>query len=477
MNRRQFSQLALLAVARPGLADTPEPLYREKYRPQFHFSPKKGWTNDPNGLVFYKGEYHLFFQHNPFDVKWGNMTWGHAISRDMVRWTQIENALEPDAMGTMFSGSAVVDWNNTAGLQTRAEKVIVLIYTAAGGTNPESKGKPFTQCIAYSNDRGRTWTKYAGNPVIPHIKGENRDPKVVWHAPARQWIMALFLDGNTYGFLSSPDLKKWTMLHQISVPKVAECPDFFEMPVENESGVSKWVWTGANGNYLVGSFDGKRFNPEVMTQPLSYGANYYAVQTFSDLPGHRRVQMSWMNGGLYPGMPFNQQMSCPYELRLRKDSYDSYRLFALPIQEVETLREAPRNWKNLEVKPGDNPLEGMTGDLWDICAEIEPNAAKEVGFKVGGGRSIAYTVPEKPGHNTMSSGTLSAVLPLRDGRFKVRILVDRTTVETFGNDGEIVIPTCFLPEKDDRSLELFARGGAAKIVSLDVYPMRSAWRV
>jgi fructan beta-fructosidase len=451
-----------------------EPLYREKHRPQFHFSPKKGWTNDPNGLVYYKGEYHLFFQHNPFDVQWGNMTWGHAVGPDMVHWTQTANALEPDRMGTMFSGSAVVDWDNTAGLQTGDEKTIVLVYTAAGGSSPESKGQPYTQCIAYSNDRGRTWTKYAGNPVIPNVIGSNRDPKVVWHAPTRRWIMTLFLDGSTYGFLSSADLKKWTLLHQISVPKVGECPDFFEMPVENEPGVAKWVWTGANGNYLVGTFDGERFTPEVMTQPLSYGANYYAVQTFSDLPGNRRVQMSWMSGGRYPGMPFNQQMSCPYELRLRRYGYNSYRIFALPIKEIESLRGTPRSWKNLEVKPGENPLAGVSGDLWDLSAEIEPGSASEVGFKFRGW-SVAYTAREKGRDNSLNSGQLRAQLPLRNGRIKIRILVDRTSVEVFGNDGEVAIPTCFLPEDDSRGLELFASGGTARVVSLDVYPMTSCW--
>jgi sucrose-6-phosphate hydrolase SacC (GH32 family) len=476
MNRRQFSQLAAMAGSRPLLAQAQEPLYGEKYRPQFHFSPKRGWTNDPNGLVFYKGEYHLFFQHNPFDVKWGNMTWGHAVSPDMVHWTQIDNALEPDRMGTMYSGSAVVDWNNTAGFQKGEEKTIVLIYTAAGGKNPESEGQPFTQCIAYSNDRGRTWTKYAGNPVVSNIVGNNRDPKVVWHAASRQWIMALFLDGDTYGFLASPDLKKWTMLHQISVPKVGECPDFFEMPVENEPGVSKWVWTGANGNYLVGTFDGRRFVPEVMTQPLSYGANYYAVQTFSDLPANRRVQMSWMSGGKYPGMPFNQQMSCPYEFKLRKYAYNSYRIFALPIKEIEALRGTPRSWKDLVVKPGGNPLAGMSGDLWDVGAEIELGTAKEVGFKVRG-RTVAYTVKENARANSLSSANLIAQMGLKGGRIKMRILVDRTTVETFGNDGEVVIPTCFLPEDNNKSLELFATNGTAKVMSLDIYPMRSTWHV
>ena len=241
-------------------------LYEEKYRPQFHFTAKRGWDNDPNGLVFYKGEYHLFFQHNPFGNQWGNMTWGHAVSPDLVHWTQLRNAIEPDRMGTIFSGSAVVDWENTASFQTGPEETLVAIYTAAGGTSPESKGQPFTQCIACSNDRGRTFTKYRANPVVPHMVGDNRDPKVVWHVPTRKWIMTLYLSGNDYRFLASPDLKTWAKLHDITVPGCAECPDFFEMTVDGEPGVTKWVWTAANDKYLVGMFDGERFCPEVMTQ-------------------------------------------------------------------------------------------------------------------------------------------------------------------------------------------------------------------
>jgi sucrose-6-phosphate hydrolase SacC (GH32 family) len=213
-----------------------------------------------------------------------------------------------------------------------------------------------------------------------------------------------------------------------------------------------------------------------MTQPLSYGVNYYAVQTFSDLPGNRRVQMSWMRGGRYPGMPFNQQMSCPYELRLLKSGYNSYRISALPIKEIEALRRTPRSWKNLELKPGENPLAGISGELWDICAEIDPGTAKEVGFRVRG-RTVVYTARERTRNGALSSANLSAQMGLKKGKLHLRVLVDRTSVEAFGNDGEVVIPACFLPEDNDRNLEVFASGGVATVISLDAYPMRSAWRV
>ena len=466
--------MAAALVVRPALAQTADaPVYQEKYRPQFHFSPKKGWTNDPNGLVFYKGEYHLFFQHNPFDTKWGNMTWGHALSSDLIHWKQLANAIEPDQRGTIFSGSAVVDEENTAGLEKGPEKTLVCIYTVAGGTSPESQGQPYTQNIAYSNDRGRTWTKYARNPVVPHVMGSNRDPKVVWHAPTRKWIMVFFLDGNLFRFLSSPDLKTWTTLHDIVVPGCGECPDFFEMAVDGEPGVSKWVWTAANDHYLIGTFDGRRFVPEVMTNQGTAGGNYYAVQTYSGLPAGRRVQLSWMSGGVYPNMPFNQQMSFPYELKLRRFG-TTLKLCALPIREIEAIQFEPKVWTGLELKPGDNPLSEMSGDLWDIQAEFDPRGATEVGFLIGG-RKVAYTV-RTPKEHRLSNGELNIGISPQINPVKIRILVDRTTVEVFGNDGEIVMPACFLPKDSDLGLKMFSTGGAARVGSLKVYKVKSVWK-
>jgi sucrose-6-phosphate hydrolase SacC (GH32 family) len=470
MNRREFGLLTVAGLASRSLCADNDTLYHEKYRPQFHFTPQKGWTNDPNGLVFYRGEYHLFFQHNPFGTRWGNMTWGHAISRDLVHWKQLANAIEPDARGTIFSGSAVVDADNTAGLQSGEEKTLVAIYTAAGGTSPESKGQPFTQCLAYSNDRGRTWIKYSGNPVVPHMVGENRDPKVVWHEPTKHWIMALFLDGNTYRFLASPNLKNWTILPDITVPGAAECPDFFEMAVENETSSTKWVWTGANDHYLIGAFDGRRFIPEVMTQPGHYGQNYYAVQTYSGLANARRVQVGWMSGGEYPDMPFNQQMSFPYELKLRRFGL-LLKLCALPVREVESLYDTERSWNDVEVKPGDNPLAVFSGDLWDVDAEIAPGSAMSFGFRIGG-RSVTYHVKEK----RLSNGDATADMLPADGRVRIRVLADRTSLEVFGNNGEVVIPCCFLPDDTDQTLEVFVEGGVARVASMSVHKLKSIWR-
>lgn len=476
---------------------TATPLYGETYRPQFHFTPTKGWTNDPNGMVYYKGEYHLFFQHNPFGTAWGNMTWGHALSKDLVHWQQLPNALEPDALGTMFSGSAVVDWENTTGFRTGKEKPLVAIYTAAGDTSPASKGQPFTQCIAYSNDRGRTWIKYAGNPVLKHIVGGNRDPKVIWHAPTHRWIMALYLGGSTYALYASPDLKTWTKLQDVVMPDCSECPDFFPLPVSGPTAVSrtkasdagsaanalaaadnrnantdpsKWVFTSASGRYLVGEFDGQKFTPEAGPLQVDYGANYYAVQTYSDIQPEdgRRIQIAWMSGGRYPKMPFNQQMSFPCTLTLRRTA-DGLRLYRWPVAEISRLYAGEHRYSNLTVHTGANPLHGLSGEPWDIEAEFEVRDALAFGLRVRG-QEIRYSVQD----GTLTCLDRTAPLKPESGRVRLRVLADRTSLEVFGNGGRVSLTSCFLPRQKDRSLEVYASNGTVKLVSLKVRALRPA---
>jgi sucrose-6-phosphate hydrolase SacC (GH32 family) len=447
-----------------------EETYRERYRPQFHFTAQKGWLNDPNGLVFFEGEYHLFFQHNPFGTDWGNMTWGHAISSDLVHWKQIDNALEPDRLGTMFSGSAAADWENTAGFKTGDLTPLILIYTAAGGTSEASKGQPFTQCIAYSEDRGRSFKKYGQNPVLGHSVKENRDPKVAWHAPTRRWIMALYLDGNDYALYSSHNLKEWTHLQTFSMEGCSECPDFFEMPVEGEPETKRWVFTAANGRYYIGAFDGKRFTPETGPHIADHGANYYAVQTYSDIPASdgRRIQIAWMNGGKYPDMPFNQQMSFPCELTLKKTA-EGLRLYRYPVQEIKALHEKPIEWKG-DLKPGENPLKDASGHLFDIELEAEIGDASVVVLTVSG-EEIRFNAKEK----TVACLNRSAPLSVDEGKIKLRALADITSLEVFGNGGEASLTSCFVPKDGADSLSLVAEGGEAKNVSLKAYPLRAAW--
>ncbi len=446
--------------------DTP---YSEIYRPQFHFTPRENWTNDPNGLMFYRragaraGEYHMFFQHNPEGRDWGNMTWGHAVSPDLVHWTQLDNAIYPDKLGTIFSGSGVVDWNNTAGFQTGEEKVLVCIYTSAG--------EPFTQSIAYSNDGGRTWTKYAGNPVVPHILGGNRDPKVLWYEPEKKWVMALYLDGNDYALLSSPNLKVWTKMCDVHVEGNNECPDFFQLAVDGDANNKRWVFWGATSTYLIGSFDGTKFTPESGPHQSNWGGNSYAAQTWSDIPPSdgRRIQITWMAGGEYPGMPFNQQFSFPCELSLHTTP-EGIRLFRKPIREIELLHGKKHGVANVTLHPGDDPLKGVEGDLFDVRLKIEPGSAAAFGFVLRG-ELVMWTARDRQ----ISALGRTAPLEPVDGVIKLQVLLDRTSLEVFGNDGLIAMPTCFLPDLTNHQIGFFAIGGDVKVRKLEAYELRSAW--
>jgi len=447
-------------AAKPGKAAK---LYDEQFRPQFHFSPRKNWMNDPNGLVFYGGEYHLFFQHNPLGLAWGNMTWGHAVGPDLVHWKQLEHAILPDRLGAIFSGSAVVDWKNTAGFQTGPEKPMVCIYTSAG--------QPFTQSIAYSNDRGRTWTKYAQNPVLKHVAGDNRDPKVFWHEPTRKWIMALFLDGNVYALFGSPNLKAWTKLCDVPVPGGGECPDCFPLPVDGDGKNVKWVFWAANNSYLLGSFDGTTFKKEAGPLSSHWGKNRYAAQTYSDIPAHdgRRIQIAWMNGGAYPGMPFNQQMSFPVTLTLRTFA-DGVRLCMLPVQEIENIHGVCHSLSGIALKPGDNPLADVQGELFDIRVEMAVDSATAVGLSVRG-IPIQYDCRRKQLTCLGASAPLEPVA----GKIKLQVLVDRSSLEIFSGDGRINMTYCISPLAQNKRLAVFAQGGEATVRSLEVWELKSAW--
>jgi len=446
-----------------------EKLYHETYRPQFHFTAKKNWLNDPNGLMYYKGEYHLFFQHNPSSIDWGNMTWGHAVSPDMIHWKQLDNAIEPDELGTIFSGSGVVDWNNTSDFKNGNETVMICIYTSAGDcVTPKV---PFTQSIAYSNDKGRTWMKYVNNPVLGHIIGSNRDPKVIWHDPTEKWVMALFLDGNDYALFSSPNLKEWTRICDIHLPDTGECPDIFELPVDGDPEKKKWVFWGGNGNHYIGTFDGQKFITESEVLRTDFGANCYASQTWSDIPKYdsRRIQIAWMSGGKYPDMPFNQQMSFPCKLSL-KTTPDGIRLFRQPVREIENIHQKEHIWNDGVLISGEKLLSGISGDLFDIRAEFELGKATEFGVNVRG-EKVQYNVV----NSQLSCLGRTATLKPNGNKIKLQILVDRTSIEVFGNDGRISLSSCFLPNLDNKSLGVYANGGDMKIVSISVHELRSVW--
>ncbi|MGB5847180.1 MAG: DUF4980 domain-containing protein, partial [Ignavibacteriaceae bacterium] len=263
-------------------------LYNEPLRSQFHFSSKRGWINDPNGLVYYDGEYHLFYQHNPFGWDHSrndyNKTWGHAVSSDILNWTELPGAVHPDHLGSIYSGSAVVDNNNSTGFQTGNEKPIVCVFTSAGGRTPWSIDKKFTQSLSYSNDRGRTFSKYDGNPVLENLDYINRDPKVIWHKPSGQWVIVLHFDERAMAFFTSKDLKKWEFQSEFETNALVDCPEFFQLPLDGNKNNKKWILYGGLGNYIIGEFNGKEFVPETQEIQYSYGDYFYASQTFNNIP-------------------------------------------------------------------------------------------------------------------------------------------------------------------------------------------------
>jgi len=457
-----------------------EDLYKEELRPQFHFSSKRGWNNDPNGLVYYEGEYHLFYQHNPFGWDWGNMTWGHAISTDLVHWVEQGDKLHPDELGQMWSGSGVVDWKNTTGFQTGDEPPLVLIYTNAGSHGLWSEGKPFTQGIAYSNDRGRTWTKYSGNPVLGHVKKGNRDPKVQWREESQEWVIVLYLSDGEVAFYTSKDLKKWeahgTMMSN------HECPELVKLAVDGDKKNSKWVHYAAHGQYYIGDFDGMNFTKETEEIRYNYGNMFYASQIFNDIPEEdgRSIQMAWACVDL-PGMPFNQMMTFPVSLDLRSTD-EGLRMFAYPVEEINKIHGKKLTWNDIPLKPGDNPLEDVQGNLFDIDARIQVRDANEVGLVING-FPVVYSVDDQclvggdgKKSDEFSSGETRAKLAPEDGVITLRILVDRPSVEIFANGGRIYMPMQAVRDLKDKSLSIYSRGGNAHIEQLTVYEMKSIWR-
>ena len=449
-------------------------IYREKRRPQFHFTTKRGWVNDTNGLVYYKGEYHLFYQHGPFGCKGAqdSQHWGHAVSKDLVHWTEIGDAIYPDELGTIFSGSGVVDWKNTTGFGTGDEPPLVFTYTSAGGVNQWSKGKLYTQSIAYSNDRGRTLKKYKGNPVQEHIIGGNRDPKVIWFDKTQEWVILLELE-ETFGIFTSKDLKQWQMQSILEDGAFHDCPELFELPIDGDENNTKWIIHDGTGKYFYGDFDGKKYTPESDLIKRNYGNCFYAAQAFSNIPKEdgRCIQMAWglMEFEPIPGMPFNQQITFPVELTLRTTE-DGPRLFTNPVREIDRLYGKQHIWIHENLEPGQNLLSGLKGEFYDIAAEFAVADADAFGFVIRG-VPIVYNVKE----NRLSSGELEALLKPQDGTIKLRLLIDRLSIELFANDGRVYMPIRALGMEDKREFEVFSKGGSAEIEELTVYEIESIW--
>ncbi len=421
-------------------------LYNEFNRPQIHFSSRRGWNNDPNGLVWFDGEYHLYYQHNPFEKFWENMHWGHAVSKDLVHWEELGIALEPDTLGTMFSGSAIIDKNNTAGW---GKDALVAFYTAAG--------KKMTQNVAYSTDRGRSFTKYEGNPIL----GPDRDPKVFWYEPAKTWVMVLYND-NYLIIYNSKDLKKWE--EKSIVPGFYECPEFFELAVDGNPKNKKWVMYGASGTYMTGSFNGEKFTPEHGKYFYSWGSQY-AAQTYNDVADGRRIQVGW--GRIeHAGMAFNQMMLFPCELTLRTTT-EGIRLFCEPVKEIALLHEKSYSWNDLTTASANEKLKEVKGDLFHLKmdAEIVHGLGLELFYK---GNPVVYY----DGNFNRFNGAPYICDKPGIFRFSIEVILDRTSVEAYIGKGKLFISEQLKEKKSDEGL---AFKGDLKIHSLEVNELKSIW--
>ncbi len=438
-------------------------LYSEKNRPQFHFTTRRGWINDPNGLLYHDGEYHLFYQHNPFEREWENMHWGHAVSRDLVHWEELPDALSPDGLGTMFSGSAVIDSANTAGFNRGDAPAMIAVYTAAA---PDRQ----TQCIAYSLDNGRTFAKYAGNPVIDSKERwdsrDTRDPKVFWYGPGRHWVLVLN-ERDGHSVYTSADLKTWK--YESHVTGFWECPELFELPVDGNPENTKWVMYGASGTYMTGSFDGREFRPESGKHCYTTGS-IYAAQTYTNIPASdgRRIQIGWGRIS-HPGMPFKGMMLLPTELTLRTTK-EGVRLVSAPIGEVEQLFRPLRKWQDLTSGEADRKMEEFRdADRLRIRTTIELSHATDAGLNLYGQQLVAYDMNS----NTLNGRFYSPQDPT-SMQLTADIYIDRTSVEVFIDGGLYSYSMERRPQAGNDEGFRF-RGNRIKVRELEIFSAESIW--
>ena len=478
--------------------------YREPFRPQFHFTPEINWMNDPNGLVYFDGEYHLFYQHNPYANDWGHMSWGHAVSTDLLHWKHLPIALHDEYDLMAFSGSAVVDEHNTSGFGVDGKPPLVAIYTGHGSGLQ-------TQDLAYSNDRGRTWTKFDGNPVIDIGEADFRDPKVFWHAPTKRWVMVVSLAvQKKLRFYGSPDLKQWALLSEFGPAGVQnkpnwECPDLFELPIENEPGKSRWVLEvdigngsvagGSGGEYFTGVFDGTTFTPDTTESSwVDFGRDFYAPVSWSNIPTNdgRRIWLGWMNNWatcLNPTSPWRSAMSVPRELNLRRVA-GQLKLCQRPVRELEQLRTDSVTEKSATLSDSTQVL-SSSGQQLDIRLTITPGTASDMGIRVlkkGTQQTVIgidttknqiYVDRTHSGntdfHPKFSGRHAAPLSQIEIDTVRLRILVDACSVEVFVNDGETAITDLVFPDVDAIQLELFAIGGTATFDTIDVARLKSVW--
>lgn len=475
------------------LSETFDTGNREKFRPLYHFAPLYGWMNDPNGMVFKDGEYHLFYQYNPFGSKWGNMNWGHAISKDLVTWEHRPVAIEPDALGTIFSGSAVVDKNNTAGFGAGA---IVAIYTQNSDRQMQS--------IAYSTDNGRNFTKYENNPVLTSEARDFRDPKVFWYEGTQRWIMILAV-GQEMQIFSSPNLKDWTFESSFGKGQGAhgnvwECPDLFELSVEG-TNEKKWVLLCSLGDgpfgdsatqYFVGSFDGKKFvnDSPSKTKWMDWGKDHYATVTWSNAPDNRRIALAWMSNWQYandvPTSQYRSANSIPRDLSLFTVDGETY-LQSAPSPELQYLRgtSMKRSFSVSNLKTLKELIPSNEG-TYEIELRLKNRNAEMLGIRLfnnqGEEVDMQYDMKEKRfSMDRRKSGNVGfnenfpmltwTTIEDKD-EMTLRLYVDKSSIEAFGDGGRFAMTNLIFPSEPYNHISFYSKGGSFKVESFTMYSLK-----
>lgn len=495
------------------------PYYGEQHRPQIHFSPEAKWMNDPNGMVYYKGEYHLFYQYHPHSTVWGPMHWGHAVSKDLIHWKHLPIALAPDSLGYIFSGSAVVDWRNTSGFQTGSHAPLVAMYTYHNMDEEKAQKTDFQyQGIAYSTDKGRSWIKHIGNPVIRNTEGlkDFRDPKVFWHVESKQWVMIL-ARGNQVRIYNSPNLRDWTFGSEFGESHGAkgrpwECPDLFELPVDDNPKNKKWVMLvslgegspngGSGTEYFIGSFDGKVFkndNDPQVTQWVDYGRDNYAGVTWSNVPQKdgRRIFLGWMSNWRYaqnvPTQTWRSAMTIPRVLSLKTTPF-GIKLISQPVKELNLLR-GRLDVSIVQQRIVNETMPKMTLSNTVNCGELflefENGTAGDFGIKLANSKGeylligmdvttnqyyIDRTNASKNDFSKDFAGKHYAPRFSTSKTIKWHIVFDKSSVELFADDGLTVMTDTFFPNEDFNKLTFYANQGRVNLKSGRGYPLSGIWR-
>ncbi len=483
----------------------------EHWRPVYHFTPLKNWTNDPNGLIYLNGIYHLYNQQNPYENKWGHMSWGHATSTDLVHWKHLPIAI-PETIDKdttwRFSGCAVWDKDNTSGF-CKSKNCIVAVYTA-----DQPNFKKESQYVAYSNDGGNTFTNYEHNPVIDLQKKDFRDPNVFWFEKSKKWIMAVALPTeHTIRFYASADLKKWELLSYFGpqgyISAAWECPFLIQLPVKDKPGLKKWVLMvsaagaerGVYMQYFVGDFDGTNFkndNPSDMILPVDFGDCFYAAIPWNNLPDDKKIFIGWMIPGQQETHPWRGQMSIPRDLAL-KETDDGLRLIQEPTSLIKNNLAKFSGKSVIEMNEmkitmqekaiGKKDL--IEGNSFWLDAELIVEPGSIAGFKIAqkkdrDNKTIAeieigydalkkqlYVDRSKTGNGAVKKDKQVQTIDLSTttDKIKLEILFDKSSLEIFVNNGEKALTTYVFPEEDAAALSVFAAKGSAVIKSLKVWDL------